>query len=113
MFRLAAGGEDLDDGHAAAAARARAGQYARIVRRGALLRLNDARRGAEQLAGAGDVGGAIAVAEQAIVVGSAQRFLALSNCNPSADRQSGCMPGNGTGPPDADGAMSGATRLET
>jgi hypothetical protein len=53
----------------AAAARAGAGQHARLVRCGGLLllRLNDARGDTEQLAGAGDAGGSVAVGEQAIV----------------------------------------------
>jgi hypothetical protein len=52
-----------------AAARAGAGQNARLVRRGGLLLLglSDARRSTEQLASACDVGGAIAIGEQAVV----------------------------------------------
>ena len=68
MSRLAAAREDLDDDHAAAAARAGTWQQARLVRRGGLVVLRlDARRHTEQLAGAGDVGGAVAVGEQAVV----------------------------------------------
>jgi hypothetical protein len=47
--------EDLDDDHAAAAARAGAGQDARLVRRSGLLLLglSDARRSTEQLVSMG------------------------------------------------------------
>src|SRR5215469_15502275 len=61
--------EDLDDDHASAAARTGARLHAWLVRCGGLLllRLNDAGQSTEQLAGAGEVGGTIAVGEEAIV----------------------------------------------
>src|SRR5947209_19806909 len=61
--------EDLDDDHASAAARAGARLHAWLVRCGSLLllRRNDAGHSTEQLAGAGDVGGTIAVGKEAIV----------------------------------------------
>src|SRR5204863_3194153 len=69
ISRLAAAREDLDDNHASAAARAGARLHAWLVRCGGLLllRLNDAGHSTEQLAGAGDVSGTIAVGEEAIV----------------------------------------------
>ena len=69
MSRVAAAREDLADYHAATAARTGAVQQARLVRcRGLLLlRLYDAWRSTEQLAGASDVGGAVTIGEQAIV----------------------------------------------
>jgi hypothetical protein len=74
MSRLAATREDLDDDHPAAAAWVGAGQDARLVRRGGLLllRLNGARRGTEQLASTGDVGGAAAIGKQAVVTNAVE-----------------------------------------
>src|SRR6185436_138229 len=67
--RLTAACEHLDDDHATAAARARAGQHARLVRAGCflLLGLDDARSSAEQLASTCDALGAIGVGEEPIV----------------------------------------------
>ena len=69
ISRLAAAREHLDDDHASAAARTGARLHARLVRWSGLLLLglDDAGHGTEQLAGAGDVGGAVAVGEEAIV----------------------------------------------
>src|SRR5215472_9454844 len=69
ISRLAAAREDLDDDHASAAARTGARLHAWLVWCGGvlLLKLNDAGQSTEQLAGAGDVGGTIAVGEEAIV----------------------------------------------
>src|SRR4029079_14245724 len=67
--RLTAACEHLDDDHATAAARARAGQHARLVRAGGFLLvwLAEARSSAEQLASTCDALGAIGVGEEPIV----------------------------------------------
>src|SRR5215472_5136840 len=69
ISRLAAAREDLDDDHASAAARTGARLHAWLVWCGGLLllKLNDAGQSTEQLAGAGEVGGTVAVGEEAIV----------------------------------------------
>src|ERR1700757_4452725 len=76
ISRLAAARENLDDDHASAAARAGARLHAWLVRCGSLLllRLNDAGHSTEQLAGAGDVGGTIAVGEEGILAGPGEGF---------------------------------------
>ena len=69
MRRTASGREALDDDHAATATRTWSRQHARLVGRCGLGRLGlfRAGRSGEQLAGAGDVLGALAAGEQAIV----------------------------------------------
>src|SRR5215471_19347264 len=76
ICRLAAAFENLDDDHAAAAAGARAGQDARLVRSSGLLlfMFNDGRGSTEQLACACDVGGTIAAGEQAVMADAVEAF---------------------------------------
>ena len=63
MLWLATAREDLNDDHAATAARARCWQQTRLIRFGGSirLRLRHARRHGEQLAGPRNVGAAIAI----------------------------------------------------
>ena len=76
ICRLAAACENLDDDHPAAAARAGAGQDARLIGGSGLLlfMLNDARGSTEQLACACDVGGTIAAGEQAVMADAVEAF---------------------------------------
>src|SRR6185295_13078250 len=69
MLWLAAAREGLDDDHAAAAARAWLRQHAQLLRFGGAVGLvrRHAGRPGEQLAGARDVGRAMAIGEQSIV----------------------------------------------
>ena len=69
MLWLAAAREGLDDDHAAAAARAWLRQHAQLLRFGGAVGLvrRHAGRPGEQLAGARDVGCAMAIGEQSIV----------------------------------------------
>src|SRR5262245_23245721 len=70
MLRLAAAREGLDDDHAAAAAGTWVSQRARpVVGRCGIAGLRRFRVGryGEQLAGAGNVGGTVAVGEQSVV----------------------------------------------
>src|SRR5262245_33142806 len=98
ICRLAAAFENLDDDHAAAAAGARAGQDARLVRGSGLLLLlvNDGRGSTEQLACTCDVGGAVAAGKQAIVADAVEAFRQdvgeeSNRCgNPSSGKRRGC-----------------------
>ena len=71
---LAATREGLDDDHAATAARARLRQHARLLGFGGAVGLvrRHAGRHSEQLAGAGDVGRAVAIGEQSLVTDAMQ-----------------------------------------
>jgi hypothetical protein len=70
MLRLATAREDLNDDHAAAAARARCWQHTRLIglAGSVRLRLRHARRHGEQFAGRRNVGAAIAIGEQPVVM---------------------------------------------
>jgi hypothetical protein len=75
VLRLAAALEDLDDDHAAAAARAWLRQYARFVDRCfGRVGLFWARRHSEQLASVGHVRGSVGAGEQPIVSDAMEAF---------------------------------------
>src|SRR5271154_3012264 len=88
MLGLAAAREGLDDEHACAAAGARTRQHARLVGRrglGCVGRFGTDRDG-EQFARPGDVGGADAAGQQAVVTDAVTAFLASGKPRSAPER---------------------------